>query len=726
MDTNSSTSMNSTTTTTTSAHLPVLNNNHTSNGGGSHQQLRKLYFKPSTTEALHLSILDRARNSTPSSYQSDQTVVNKSQTPVTPVKSTKPNSIPENDSVKQNTLKIENETVQADAVMSLTTNTNSTPSQAPASANESDLSASISVNIFASMKTLCPALNDEEEDDDDDTSTSTQSMASDNSVTEIKPPKSSGDNQPVRSSTHNEVMMITNTNTPASNSFSNIKSTTSTNPTIFMTTSGTTKNVYLSSGKTNGLKYISNINIANISSATIATSAVMPTGSSPAVILTKTPNGSIFSNNLIGSKRSGGSKRGNKEAALSNSSSSDDDDSEHSSIENSRVNTSPSNGNRLQNLLIGQNQSIMNVNRAVITPVSKYSAQSSVLNVAQYPPITPVVNSSGNHTISSNGSLSSLSSSSNQASESESSSSICSPSQSISSVLSTSVSSSSSSASQQSSPMASVSICSQKSLDQDFANSSIASPTSCCSSVSTTNESNIDLNDDTSSSTASGPIYIRQPGFDHHAHEIIHQGSSSQLPSISKQQQLASLKSFVINEPKSSSNARVHLNSISNPGGSGGSNGSNTSSHRLISQASLPGDKKSKKIGSSGSADSLLLHSSTQPANVIPSIKTNKAKKKQCLDGSSSNHLGSIYNQITNCELLVDKQHHNGSLQLKPISSKAKREALPMRLRALPASFWQQPNQPNVSPGTMYLPPLFKNENASSALVMDSITGDDG
>ena len=47
---------------------------------------------------------------------------------------------------------------------------------------------------------------------------------------------------------------------------------------------------------------------------------------------------------------------------------------------------------------------------------------------------------------------------------------------------------------------------------------------------------------------------------------------------------------------------------------------------------------------------------------------------------------------------------------LKPISNKAKREPLPMRLRALPLSFWQQPNQPNVSPGTMYLPPLFKNE----------------
>lgn len=49
-------------------------------------------------------------------------------------------------------------------------------------------------------------------------------------------------------------------------------------------------------------------------------------------------------------------------------------------------------------------------------------------------------------------------------------------------------------------------------------------------------------------------------------------------------------------------------------------------------------------------------------------------------------------------------------ISLKPISNKAKREPLPMRLRALPMSFWQQPNQPNVSPATMYLPPLFKNE----------------
>ena len=40
-----------------------------------------------------------------------------------------------------------------------------------------------------------------------------------------------------------------------------------------------------------------------------------------------------------------------------------------------------------------------------------------------------------------------------------------------------------------------------------------------------------------------------------------------------------------------------------------------------------------------------------------------------------------------------------------------------MRLRALPPSFWQQPNvQPNVAPSAMYLPPLFKNVDMDSAV----------
>ena len=52
----------------------------------------------------------------------------------------------------------------------------------------------------------------------------------------------------------------------------------------------------------------------------------------------------------------------------------------------------------------------------------------------------------------------------------------------------------------------------------------------------------------------------------------------------------------------------------------------------------------------------------------------------------------------------------NDSHELKPISNRHKREPLPMRLRALPPSFWQQPNQPNALPTSMYLPPLFKSE----------------
>ncbi len=54
--------------------------------------------------------------------------------------------------------------------------------------------------------------------------------------------------------------------------------------------------------------------------------------------------------------------------------------------------------------------------------------------------------------------------------------------------------------------------CSKSSPDLSF--SCLASPTS-----SANNDSAIDLHDD-NSSTASGPIYVRQPGFEQHAHEV--------------------------------------------------------------------------------------------------------------------------------------------------------------------------------------------------------------
>lgn len=90
-----------------------------------------------------------------------------------------------------------------------------------------------------------------------------------------------------------------------------------------------------------------------------------------------------------------------------------------------------------------------------------------------------------------------------------------------------------------------------------------------------------------------------------------------------------------------------------------------------------------------------------------PNKSTNKAKKKLCMMNSEVANLNvGISETVSGSELQNDRQN----VQLKPISNKAKREPLPMRLRALPMSFWQQPNQPNVSPGVMYLPPLFKNE----------------
>jgi hypothetical protein len=101
-----------------------------------------------------------------------------------------------------------------------------------------------------------------------------------------------------------------------------------------------------------------------------------------------------------------------------------------------------------------------------------------------------------------------------------------------------------------------------------------------------------------------------------------------------------------------------------------------------------------------------------------------KAKKKMCLGVVTPTDMASMIDSgletmnssedgeamgkaaINTSYLLNDLQN----VQLKPISSKLKREPLPMRLRALPPSFWQQPNQPNISPSTMYLPPLFKSE----------------
>ena len=69
------------------------------------------------------------------------------------------------------------------------------------------------------------------------------------------------------------------------------------------------------------------------------------------------------------------------------------------------------------------------------------------------------------------------------------------------------------------SPCHTRSLCSLDSSPDLSASFSAASPTSECCSLATSSDSAIDLHDD-NSSTASGPIYVRQPGFDHHAHEL--------------------------------------------------------------------------------------------------------------------------------------------------------------------------------------------------------------
>jgi hypothetical protein len=197
---------------------------------------------------------------------------------------------------------------------------------------------------------------------------------------------------------------------------------------------------------------------------------------------------------------------------------------------------------------------------------------------------------------------------------------------------------------------------------------------------------------------------VRQPGFDHHAHEIVIE-NQSQLPSQSqlsqqhghKQQQttnekLNSLKNFIIN----------YDNKSNRNGGSGGlSNVTKTKKTAADSYNLLSGVVHHKPTTTAATAE-------TSSGGKT----TNKAKKKLCTMNTDDIQMDEKQTQpqqqsVNNSCLLVTDQQN---VQLKPISSKAKREPLPMRLRALPSSFWQQPNQPNISPSTMYLPPLFKNE----------------
>lgn len=63
------------------------------------------------------------------------------------------------------------------------------------------------------------------------------------------------------------------------------------------------------------------------------------------------------------------------------------------------------------------------------------------------------------------------------------------------------------------------------------------------------------------------------------------------------------------------------------------------------------------------------------------------------------------------CMMMMVNGGSGEEMQLKPLSTRAKREPLPMRLRALPKSYWEEPNRPNVtSLITTCLPQLFKTD----------------
>lgn len=235
----------------------------------------------------------------------------------------------------------------------------------------------------------------------------------------------------------------------------------------------------------------------------------------------------------------------------------------------------------------------------------------------------------------------------------------------------------SASTSSSTSPVSSSSFRSQKSsIDSDYESKySTNSPTSCCSSQNTNDGIGIDLHDD-NSSTASEPIYVRQPGFEHHAHEIVNDIMTSTKPQHTIQKMLST-------PSPSSSKSFSNLNF----------------------------NKPMAKLKKTETCSNLLNNLNSAPKT----LSTNtKAKKKLCLMSSDVSNLN-----INGTNMNSDHFSDVNNELLKPISSKAKREPLPMRLRALPMSFWQQPNQPNVSPGAMYLPPLFKNEIDS---VDDTIT----
>ncbi|GFS17909.1 hypothetical protein ElyMa_003250300 [Elysia marginata] len=147
------------------------------------------------------------------------------------------------------------------------------------------------------------------------------------------------------------------------------------------------------------------------------------------------------------------------------------------------------------------------------------------------------------------------------------------------------------------------------------------------------------------SSTASGPTYVRQPGFRHHAHEVTVSAGGSTSVGVSS---------------SSGPNASSFSASLS-PTGSGG-------------------------IGSNNAF---------------------RLKKKKC------------------SAMIVNFREGYKKREATPPKLKPKREPLPMKLRALPQSFWQQPNVAHqVSPATLFpiLPPLPNKDTEETLMDVRPVT----
>jgi hypothetical protein len=481
--------------TSTTPHLPLVNSNSSDNSKSNQQQLKKLYFKPSATEALHSAILLKAR--TPA------TVSAPSANPSTLLANKPPQTVNNVLSNNQNTSSI-------DSASAATTISNASAYKAsPQQPKQANLSSLLSISSMSSLNAAITETQTNSEnqlpkvatlttDNQVDMATSTLSHANSSSnPDEFDSPLKIKENllasiknmpmlDALRSSSsddediHSE-NMERKVKQQQQSSSTEIEDHNNNSEVILLGSNTTTKtfvqsvqappqqqrNVYF---RTNSLnfktvphppKFINNINL------TPSVTSNSSNGANSTVILTRTPNGSIFSNNLISThlmSRMGGSKRGKEEAALSNSSSSDEE-SEHQhqrprqnasstttttillannsntatlNNANSTNNTTTTNGGsfKLQQLILSNGPSSTSTNQSLtipciqaanskplITPVSssngKFSNQLVIhLNSGgsgqQQPQITPVVNSAA---VAAAAAVAAVTASSNQATQ---------------------------------------------------------------------------------------------------------------------------------------------------------------------------------------------------------------------------------------------------------------------------------------------------------------------